>query len=266
MNGILAMKKNRVKKLGLAGLFCALILPVPGFTDSVTTDVKSYLDEKKPENISEYPPVFEHVHDQHAPVIKESTLVTVLFYFTEADEPKVDDIITLTRQAVTSAIAKANAELAASRAAGEEGEDRRGFYITDAVCGAFSGALSSAYKQTTAAWKSVEGGMLAALAAGADPSFAATVVSRGIDTCLDEKLDYEVWMYVQQGINAGLAGTGVAYSYLAPTGAYLLPPGLDGEIFPEVICVENCVDNPPVPPLPPGPSPSPSQTPASNRL
>jgi hypothetical protein len=88
--------------------------------------------------------------------------------------------------------------------------------------------------------------MQAALAAGVEPSFAATVVARGIDTCLDEKLDYEVWLYVHSGIRIGLDGTGVSYSYLAPTGAYK-SPGKNGEVIfdkpadEKEVCVEDCI-------------------------
>ena len=264
------MKKYSVKNIGLAGLL-VLLMPVIGFAASIESDVKTYLQENKPEGLDNYPPVFEHVYSKHAPVIKESTYVTVLYYFTTADDPKIDDEIVLASNAVTSAIAKADAEMAEAKAKGEEVEDRRGFYITDAVCGAFKGALSAAYKQTTAAWKAVEGSMKAALASGVEPSLAATVVSRGIDTCLDEKLSYEVWMYVQHGLNTGLSGTGATFSYLAPSSAYLSPAGLNREYYPvfeNEVCVENCVGQapvppvPPLPPLPPVPSPTPTPSPS----
>ena len=259
------MKNMIIRNTGLAGLLCVMILPVTSLADSVQSDVKAYLEDKKPQSLDDSPPVFVHVHSKHAPAITESTHVTVLYYFTEADEPQIDDVIMLTNQAVTSAIARAEEEKVVAEKADE---DRRGFYITDAVCGSFKGALGSAYKQTTAAWKAVEGGMQATLAAGIEPAFAATVVSRGIDACLNEKLNYEVWMYVQHGLNTGLSGTGVTFSYLASTGAYLLPPGMNGEIdtFPQFdteVCVENCVGQPPVPPQPPVPSPSPSPSPSS---
>lgn len=253
------MKKYTVKNTGLAGLL-VLFMPMVSFAASIESEVKAYLEQNQPTGLDSYLPVFNELYNQNAPVIKEPTYVAVLYYFATADDPKIDDEIVLANSAVTSAIAKADAEAADAKAKGEEIEDRRGFYITDAVCGAFKGALSAAFKQTTAAWKAVEGGMKAALDGGVEPSLAATVVSRGIDTCLDEKLDYEVWMYVQDGLNNALAATGVAYSYLAPTGAYLLPSGLNGEIDNEV-CVENCVNQPLPPPTPPPlPSPSPSPT------
>lgn len=259
------MKKDSVQNISFAGLL-ALCMPVIGFTASVESDVKFYLQENQPEGLDNYPAVFEHVYNKHAPVIKESTYVTVLYYFTTADDPKIDDEIVLASNAVTSAIAKADAEMAEAKAINEKLEDRRGFYITDAVCGAFKGALGAAYKQTTAAWKAVEGSMKAALANGVEPSLAATVVSRGIDACLDEKLNYEVWMYVQHGLNTGLSGTGITYSYLAPYNAYLSPAGLNRgafnfPVYENEVCVANCVNQPPVPPLPPQPplpSPSPS--------
>jgi len=262
------MKKYSVQNITYAGLL-SLCMPVIGFTASVESDVKTYLQENNPEGLGSYPAVFEHVHNIHAPIIKESTYVTVLYYFTTADDPKIDDEIVLAGSAVTSAIAKADAEMAEAKAKGGEGQDRRGVYITDAVCGAFNGALRAAYKQTTAAWKAVEGSMKAALAAGVEPSLAGTVISRGIDTCLDEKLDYEVWMYVQHGLNAGLTGTGATFSYLAPYNAYLSPLGQNREVFnypvyENEVCVANCVNEPPdpplppIPPLPPTPSPSPS--------
>lgn len=247
-----------------------LLMPVIGFGASVEADVKTYLQENKADGLDSYPLVFEHVYNQHAPLIKESTYVTVLYYLTTVDDPKVDDLILLASNAVASVIAKADAEMAEAKAKDEKIEDRRSFYITDAVCGAFKGALSAPYKQTTAAWKAVEGSMKAALAAGVVPSLAASVVSRGIDTCLDEKLDYEVWMYVQHGLNTGLAGTGVTFSYIAPSSAYLSPAGVKGEVFnypvfENDVCVANCVGEspvPPLPPLPPMPSPSPSPSPS----
>jgi hypothetical protein len=178
--------------------------------------------------------------------------------FAASDEA---EIVAQAEDAVTAAIASANAE-------GGSTEGLRSTYITDAVCGAFKAALDASYKQTTAAWKTVEGGMKAALASGVEPSLAATVVSRGIDACLEEKLEYKVWMFVQHGLNMGLAGTGVSYSYIAPTSAYMSPAGLGTGIFrypvfENNVCVENCESEPPGPPEPPeppvpGPSPSPS--------
>lgn len=259
------MKKHSVKNIALAGLLT--LMPVTGFAASVESDVKSYLQENKPEGLDNYPQVFDFVYSRHAPVIKESTFVTVIYYFTTAEDPKIDDEIVLASQAVTSAIAKAEAEMAEARANNEQVEDRRGLYITDAVCGVFKGAIRSAFKQTTSAWKAVEGSLKAALAAGVEPNLAATVVSRGIDTCLDEKLEYEVWMYVQHGLNAGLSGTGTTFSYLAPYSAYRSPAGTNAEIFntpifENEICVKNCGDQPPAPPPPPPPGKSPSPSPS----
>ena len=262
------MEKYSVQNCCLAGLL-VLFMPVIGFAASVESDVKSYLQENNPEGLGDYLPVFEHVHSKHAPVIKESTYVTVQYYFATADDPKIDDEIVLAGNAVTSAIARADAEMAEAKAKGEEVESQRSSYITDAVCGAFRGAIRAAYKQTTASWKAVEGSVKAALAAGVEPSVAATVITRGIDTCLDEKLDYEVWMYVQHGLNIGLSGTGVTYSYLAPYNAYLSPAGpnrgaFNFPVFENEVCVANCVNEtpepplPPLPPQPPVPSPSPS--------
>ena len=148
------MKKTSVRKAALVVL-PVLFLLAPGLHASVESDVKSYLDENKPTSLSDYPGVFTDVYGKHAPKIKESTQVSILYYFTVAENPQIDDVITLTNQAVTSAIVKADQEKATADQAGEEGEDRRGFYITDAVCGSFRGALASAYKQTTAAWKAV---------------------------------------------------------------------------------------------------------------
>ena len=137
------MKNVIIRNAGLAGLLCAMILPVMSYADSVENDVKAYLEDKKPQSLVEYQPVFVDIHGKHSPVIKESTQVTVLYYFTKAKDPQVDDIITLANQAVTSAIARADEEKAAAEKAGEEVGDRRGFYITDAVCGSFKGSIGS---------------------------------------------------------------------------------------------------------------------------
>ena len=44
----------------------------------------------------------------------------------------------------------------------------------------------------TSAGQAVEGGLQATLLAGVEPDFAATVVTRGIDTCLEERLENDV--------------------------------------------------------------------------
>ena len=102
------MKIHSVKNIALAGLLIVLV-PVTGFSASVESNLKSYMQDNKPEGLHQYPQAFDHIYSKHAPVIKESTFVTVLHYFTTTDDTKIDDAIVLNNHAVTSAIAKAEA-------------------------------------------------------------------------------------------------------------------------------------------------------------
>jgi len=238
------MKNLNLKNLALTGLICALFLPATGFA-SVEADVKAYLEGKNPQSISDYPPAFSGVYENYVPLIKESTQVTVIYYFSEADVHTYEDIATLTGYAVTAAIAE-------SRKDGNE--DDLAAFITDAVCGSFKGGLRAAYKQVASAENVVKGGLTAALDAGVPPDFAATAVSRGIDSCMEEKLEYEVALVLGQVMSGILGARNLAYNYKTPYTSYL-PPGLKsgpaeilpkpyphfpGEDDPEV-CVSNCI-------------------------
>jgi hypothetical protein len=162
------MKNLLLKKSAIFILIFAIFQPMPGYAD-VVSDVKAYLEERNPQSLGEYLSVFAYIYDEHAPAIKESTQTAVLYYFGSIEDPKLDDIITLANYAVTSAIARADAEIAIAKATDEEGKDKRGFYMTDAVCGSYKGALGAAYQNSTASWKTVEGGIKGALATGAAP-------------------------------------------------------------------------------------------------
>ena len=152
------MKRYSIKKCARAVL-PVLLITATGLHASVESDVKSYLQANNPDGLNNYPGVFEYVYSEHAPVIKESTYATVLHYYDNNDS-ELDHQVKLANLAVAAAIAKANAEMASN----DNNEDKRGFYVTDAVCGAFKGSLSASFKQTTAAWKTVEGAMQAAIA------------------------------------------------------------------------------------------------------
>jgi len=123
----------------------------------------------------------------------------VMYFFTAADDPQTQDIMSLTNIAVISAIAQADAEMSQAKVMGVDEEDNRGIYISEAVCGSFKGAIGSAFKQVTSAGQAVEGGLQATLIAGVDPDFASTVVTRGIDTCLEERLENDVRIIGERG-------------------------------------------------------------------
>ena len=195
----LYMKNPLLKKLALTGLICVFFLPIPGYAGPETGDMKAYLEEKNPTSLGEYPSIFEYLYDKHTSALKEATQLTVMYFFTAADDPTLNDILSLTNIAVISAIAQADAELAQAEVLGEEGQDNRGVYISEAVCGSVNGALGSSYKQVTSAGQAVEGGLEAAITAGVDPDYAATVVTRGIDTCLEERLENDVRIIIGDG-------------------------------------------------------------------
>ena len=111
---------------------------------------------------------------------------------------QTQDIMSLTNIAVISAIAQADAEMSQAKVQGEDGQDNRGIYISEAVCGSFKGAIGSAYKQVTSAGQAVEGGLQATRLAGVDEDFASTVVTRGIDTCLEERLENDVRLIIEE--------------------------------------------------------------------
>ena len=185
----------------LAGAVFAAFLPGAGIaaSDSETSSMKAYLEEKNPKSLGEYAPVFEYLYEKHTNVIKEATQLTVMYFFTAADDPQTQDIMSLTNIAVISAIAQADAEMSQAKVLGEEEQDNRGIYISEAVCGSFKGAIGSAYKQVTSAGQAVEGGLQATVFAGVDPDFASTVVTRGIDTCLEERLENDVRIIGERG-------------------------------------------------------------------
>lgn len=190
------MKNRFLKKLALTGLISVFFLPAPGYAGPETGSMKAYLEEKNPKSLSEYTSVFEYLYNKHTAVIKEATQLTVMYFFSAADNPQLNDIMSLTNIAVISAIAQADAEMSQAKVLGEEGKDKRGLYISEAVCGSFKGAIGSAYKQVTSAGQAVEGGLQATRIAGVDPDYAATVVTRGIDSCLEERLENDVRMIV----------------------------------------------------------------------
>jgi len=185
----------------LAGAFIAAFLPGTGIaaSSSETSSMKAYLEEKNPKSLGEYAPVFEYLYEKHTNVIKEATQLTVMYFFTAADDPQLNDIMSLTNIAVISAIAQADAEMSQAKVLGEDEQDNRGIYISEAVCGSFKGAIGSAYKQVTSAGQAVEGGLQATVFAGVDPDFASTVVTRGIDTCLEERLENDVRIIEERG-------------------------------------------------------------------
>ena len=184
----------------LAGAFFAALLPVAGIaaSSSETTSMRAYLEEKNPTSLGEYANIFEYLYDKHTTVIKEATQLSVMYFFSAADDPQLNDIMSLTNIAVISAIAQADAEMAQAKVLGEDEQDNRGIYISEAVCGSFKGAIGSAYKQVTSAGQAVEGGMQATRLAGLDPEFASTVVTRGIDTCLEERLENDVRLIIEE--------------------------------------------------------------------
>ena len=108
------MKNHILKNVVFSGLVCVLLVPPAGFADSVESDVKSYLDGKNPQSLSDYPSVFTGIYGNHAPLIKESTQITVLHYFNEADIHNYEDIAILTGQAVTAAIDRKSTRLNSS--------------------------------------------------------------------------------------------------------------------------------------------------------
>ena len=177
-----------------------MFIPATGIaaSSSETSSMRAYLEEQNPKSLDEYPSIFEYLYDKHTAVIKEATQLTVLYFFAAADDPQTQDIMSLTNIAVISAIAQADAEMAQAKVLGEDEQDNRGIYISEAVCGSFKGAIGSAYKQVTSAGQAVEGGMQATLLAGLDQDFASTVVTRGIDTCLEERLENDVRIIVEE--------------------------------------------------------------------
>jgi hypothetical protein len=234
------MKSRLLLHILLVGTVSVLSSPITGLAASVESDVKDFLQGKDPKIITQSSETFDEVYSKHSPVIKESTLATVVFYFTEADAQTLEDIRILAQHAVTAAVA-------ASRSDGDE-DDLAGF-ITDAVCGAFAGGIHAAYKQVTSAGQAVEGGLKAAIDAGVKPDYAATAVTRGIDTCLQERLENDVILVLGSIVGTYVPG----YSYIAPYQAYL-PPTLgsgDTDLInkPETdfpgpdtdICVSNCI-------------------------
>jgi len=188
------MKDRLFLHILLAGAFFVSLLPVTGMaaSSSETNSMRAYLEEKNPTSLGEYATIFEYLYDKHTTVIKEATQLTVMYFFSAADDPQTQDIMSLTNIAVISAIAQADAEMAQAKVLGEDEQDNRGIYISEAVCGSFKGAIGSAYKQVTSAGQAVEGGLQATLLAGLDPEFASTVVTRGIDTCLEERLENDI--------------------------------------------------------------------------
>jgi len=234
------MKNLILKNVVFTGLVSVLLVPAAGFADSIESDVKSYLEGKNPQSLSDYPPVFTGVYGNHAPLIKESTQITVLHYFNEADSHDYEDIATLTGQAVTAVIAEARSD---------GNEDDLVQFITDAVCGSFKAGLQAAYKQVGTESRIVEGGLKAALAAGVQPDNAATAVIRGIDACLQERLNFAVAPAIGSTVGQILGATGVSYSYIAPYQAYLPPEFGSGDTqyfadrpgFDTNVCVSNCI-------------------------
>ena len=194
------MKDHLFLHILLAGAFFVSLLPVTGIaaSSSETNSMRAYLEEKNPTSLGEYATIFEYLYDKHTTVIKEATQLSVMYFFSAADDPQTNDIMSLTNIAVISAIAQADAEMAQAKVLGEDEQDNRGIYISEAVCGSFKGAIGSAYKQVTSAGQAVEGGMQATLLAGLDPEFASTVVTRGIDTCLEERLENDVRLIIEE--------------------------------------------------------------------
>ncbi|GBE08558.1 hypothetical protein BMS3Bbin11_01062 [bacterium BMS3Bbin11] len=234
------MKDRLFLNILLAGAGFVAILPVAGITASVESEVKEYMQEKNPRSITEYPEVFKEVYKKYAPAIEGSTLATVVYYFSESDKQTLKDISMLANQAVTAAI---------SNSRSDTDEDDLSSYITGAVCGSFRGSIRAAYKQATSAGQTVEGGLQAALDSGVKPDYAATAVIRGIDTCLQGRLENDVISII-----GGIVGSKVpGFGYIAPYQAYL-PPTLgagDVDLFrrpptdfpgPDTdICVSNCI-------------------------
>ena len=192
------MKGRQFLHILLAGTFFVAFLPGTGLaaSNSETSSMRAYLEEKNPKSLGEYASIFEYLYDKHTAAIKEATQLTVLYFFSAADDPQTQDIMSLTNIAVISAIAQADAEMSQAKVQGEDAQDNRGIYISEAVCGSFKGAIGSAYKQVTSAGQAVEGGLQATSLAGVDPNFASTVVTRGIDTCLDERLENDVRLII----------------------------------------------------------------------
>ena len=197
------MKGRQFLHILLAGAFSVVFIPATGIaaSSSETSSMKAYLEEQNPKSLDEYASIFEYLYDNHTAVIKEATQLTVLYFFSAADEPQTQDIMSLTNIAVISAIAQADAEMSQATVQGEDGQDNRGIYISEAVCGSFKGALGSAYKQVTSANQAVEGGLQAASLAGVDEGFASTVVTRGIDSCLEERLENDVRLLIEEYIS-----------------------------------------------------------------
>lgn len=194
------MKGRLFQYILLAGAFFAALLPVAVIAapSSETNSMLGYLEEKNPTSLGEYANIFEYLYDKHTTVIKEATQLSVMYFFSAADDPQLNDIMSLTNIAVISAIAQADAEMAQAKVLGEDEQDNRGIYISEAVCGSFKGAIGSAYKQVTSAGQAVEGGIQATRLAGLDPEFASTVVTRGIDTCLEERLENDVRLIIEE--------------------------------------------------------------------
>jgi len=196
------MKGRLFLHILLTGAFFVVFLPGTGIAaSSETSSMKAYLEEKNPKSLDDYPSIFEYLYDKHTTAIKEATQLSVLYFFSAADDPQTQDIMSLTNIAVISAIAQADAEMSQAKVQGEDGKDNRGIYISEAVCGSFKGALGSAYKQVTSANQAVEGGLQATRLAGVDEGFASTVVTRGIDSCLEERLENDVRLLIEEYIS-----------------------------------------------------------------
>jgi hypothetical protein len=218
------MKKCSIKNLGLVGLFCAMALPATGFSASVESNVKEYMKDKDPQSITEYRDAFSSVFDKYTPIIKETTQAIMLYFFGEADDHSQQDIKVLANYAVTAAIVKARSD---------GNEDDLAAYITDAVCGSFKGGLHAAYRQVTSAGNTVEGALQAAIDSGIKPDYASTAVTRGIDTCLQQRLENDVAIILGQKVG----------NYIAPYQAYLPHTRRSGdpEVVDPPICVSNCL-------------------------
>ena len=208
------MKGRLFLHILLAGAFFVVFLPVTGIaaSSSETSSMRAYLEEKNPKSLDEYPSIFEYLYEKHTAVIKEATQLTVMYFFSAADDPQTNDIMSLTNIAVISAIAQADAEMAQAKVLGEDEQDNRGIYISEAVCGSFKGAIGSAYKQVTSAGQAVEGGLQATLLAGLDQDFASTVVTRGIDTCLEERLENDVRILLKRWDQTQMSAFRIVFS------------------------------------------------------
>lgn len=120
------------------------------------------------------------------------------------------------------ALARSNVGNALSSAGDDPSEG-----VADAACATFQAGLDVAFEQATSAYYTVLGGMAAASSAGADLQVVATAIGKGIEGCLNTRLDYEVAVAISQAFQEYMAGSSDAGADTAGAGTPSGSPGLE---------------------------------------